>query len=36
VAYQKNGQLKTLRAIRTGEELLLDYDVSFGEVHLFE
>jgi SET domain-containing protein len=36
VAYQKNGQLKTLRAIRTGEELLLDYDVSFGEVHLFD
>ncbi|WP_350295049.1 SET domain-containing protein [Limnohabitans sp. Rim8] len=36
VSYQKNGQLKTLRAIRTGEELLLDYDVSFGEIHLFE
>ena len=36
VAYQKNGQLKTLRAIRTGEELMLDYDISFGEKHIFE
>ena len=36
VAYQKNGQIKTLRAIRKGEELMLDYDISFGETHIFE
>jgi len=36
VAYQKNGQLKTLRTIRSGEELMLDYDISFGEKHIFE
>jgi SET domain-containing protein len=36
VAYQKNGQLKTLRAIRKDEELMLDYDISFGETHIFE
>ena len=36
VKYQKNGQLITLRAIKKGEELLMDYDVNFGEVHEFE
>ena len=36
VAYQKNGQLKTLRAIKAGEELMLDYDISFGETHKFD
>ena len=36
VKYQKNGQLITLRASKKGEELLMDYDVNFGEVHEFE
>lgn len=36
VKYLKNGQLVTLRAVRTGEELMLDYDISFGEIHTFE
>ena len=36
VKYQKNGQLVTLKAIRTGEELMLDYDISFGEKHVFK
>jgi SET domain-containing protein len=36
VQYQKNGQLKTLRAIKKGEELLMDYDINFEEVHSFE
>jgi len=26
----------TLKAIRTGEELMLDYDISFGEKHVFK
>lgn len=36
VKYLKNGQLVTLKAIRSGEELMLDYDVSFGEKHNFD
>ena len=36
VKYLKNGQLVTLKAVRTGEELMLDYDISFGETHTFE
>ena len=36
VEYQKNGQLKTLRAIKKGEELVMDYDINFEEVHTFE
>jgi hypothetical protein len=36
VKYLKNGQLVTLKAVRTGEELMLDYDISFGEIHTFE
>lgn len=36
VKFQKNGQLVTLKAIRTGEELMLDYDISFGEKHFFD
>jgi len=35
VKFRKNGQLVTLRVIKTGEELLLDYDISFGEKHTF-
>ena len=36
VKFRKNGQLVTLRVIKTGEELLLDYDISFGEKHTFD
>jgi hypothetical protein len=36
VKYLKNGQLVTLKAIRSGQELMLDYDISFGEKHTFE
>ncbi len=36
VKYLKNGQLVTLKAIRSGEELMLDYDISFGEKHFFD
>ena len=36
VKFLKNGQLITLRAIKSGEELLLDYDISFGEKHFFD
>ncbi len=35
VKYRKNGQLVTLRAIKSGEELMLDYDITFGEKHSF-
>jgi SET domain-containing protein len=36
VRYRKNGQLKTLRTIKSGEELFLDYDHSYGEKHTFK
>ncbi|NDG41009.1 MAG: SET domain-containing protein-lysine N-methyltransferase [Betaproteobacteria bacterium] len=36
VQYQKNGQLITLRAIKSGEELMMDYDVNFGASHIFD
>ncbi len=36
VKYQKNEQLITLRAIKKGEELLMDYDLNFGEIHVFD
>jgi SET domain-containing protein len=36
VKFRKNGQLVTLRAIKSGEELMLDYDISFGEKHTFD
>jgi len=35
VVYKKNGQLITLRSIKIGEELMMDYDINFGEVHTF-
>jgi SET domain-containing protein len=31
-----DGSLVSLKAIRPGEELFIDYDESFGEVHRFE
>lgn len=36
VVYKKNGQLITLRAIKNGEELMMDYDINFGAVHTFD
>ena len=32
---QEDGQFVALRAIRTGEELTMDYDDSFGDTHIF-
>lgn len=32
---KKNGDFETLRNIRAGEELMMDYDHSFGEKHVF-
>lgn len=36
VQYQKNGQLVSLCAIKSGAELLLDYDINFGAIHQFD
>ena len=36
VQYRPNGQLFTLRAIKAGEEVMMDYDVNFGETHTFD
>jgi SET domain-containing protein len=30
------GKFKTLRPVKEGEELSLDYDITFGETHIFE
>ncbi len=35
VQYKKNGHLVTLRRIKKGEELLMDYDINFGFEHVF-
>ena len=35
VRYLKGGAFETLRSIRSGEEITMDYDDSFGEVHIF-
>jgi SET domain-containing protein len=35
VEFRKNGKLVALRAIKTGEELFMDYDINFGEKHIF-
>jgi len=32
---KKSGKFVTLRAVRSGEELTMDYDHSFGETHAF-
>ena len=32
----KSGRMETLRTIRTGEELMMDYDHSFGDKHTFK
>jgi len=36
VVFKKNGQLITLRAIKDGEELMMDYDINFNDVHTFD
>ena len=33
--FKKNGALESLKAIDQGEELFIDYDISFGEKHYF-
>jgi SET domain-containing protein len=33
--FKKVGVLVTLKAIDQGEELFIDYDISFGEKHYF-
>jgi len=35
VKMMKNGSFRTLRPIKKGEELIMDYDKSFGEKHTF-
>jgi hypothetical protein len=32
---KKSGKFVTLRAVRSGEELTMDYDHSFGDTHVF-
>jgi SET domain-containing protein len=32
---KKSGEFEALRRIKTGEELMMDYDHSFGEKHVF-
>jgi len=36
VGMTHSGDYETLRPIRKGEELFLDYDDAFGEVHVFD
>jgi SET domain-containing protein len=33
--FKKSGALQSLKKIRTGDELTIDYDLSFGDKHLF-
>ena len=35
VEFKKNGELVSLRSIKKGEELLMDYDVNFDAIHIF-
>ena len=35
LSFKKNGSLYAVRNIKKGEELMIDYDVSFGEKHKF-
>jgi SET domain-containing protein len=35
VKMKKSGKFVTLRAVRSGEELTMDYDHSFGDTHVF-
>lgn len=34
--FKRNGSLEALKRIRKGEELFIDYDVSFGATHTFK
>lgn len=34
--FKRNGSLEALKKIRKGEELSIDYDISFGAVHTFK
>lgn len=34
--FKRNGSLEAVKKIRKGEELFIDYDVSFGAVHTFD
>ena len=36
VKFKKNGELVSLRRIKKGEELLMDYDINFDAVHHFD
>ena len=36
VEFKKNGELVSLRSIKKGEELLMDYDVNFDAIHTFD
>lgn len=36
VEFKKNDKLVALRAIKVGEELMMDYDINFGEKHVFK
>ena len=36
VQFKKNDKLVTLKSIKVGEELMMDYDLSFGEMLTFE
>lgn len=33
--FKRNGSLEALKKIRKGEELFIDYDISFGATHTF-
>jgi SET domain-containing protein len=36
VKFKKSGELVSLRAIKKGEELFMDYDITFDAVHSFD
>jgi len=33
---KKSGDFEALRRIKTGEELMMDYDINFNDVHTFD
>jgi SET domain-containing protein len=33
--FKKNGTLESIKAVAKGEEMFIDYDISFGEKHYF-
>ena len=36
VEFKINGKIQALRVIKKNEELFLDYDLSFGGIHIFK